>query len=503
MRRNSIMKKTLFAAAAAMLVLLTACAQTDAGTTPSAETASADVQTEAVTEVSLEDLYPHDAVDYSGKTFTILNCEDELWEGTFHVLDYEQETGDTIEDAVYSRARNTEERFGIKLTVEKIPFVNLASTLNKTVMAGEALYDAAYIPLSTSPAPLLGQNGLNLYDIDSLHLEDDWWHQVFIREATLFGDTLYAMPDYCNLMGYTRVATLVFNKKLMDANDLEVPYDLVREGKWTLDKMREYMVQVVNLNGDASFADSAKTTNAIYGYGAQHEGDLFSLMVSSGESLIVYDKDGYPSLRENLSVLETAYSKLAEVLGTDGFGLMKNGDSNSGDGSAADLFSAGRLLFRNISIGVCAGAVFRNYDFEYGVLPNPKIDETQDAYHSAISEYTLSLVVPTTAADPEMTGTVINYMSYLGKMEIIPELQTALCYKGMRDDDSIEMMNMIMNSIYLDLGYVQSWTTDVVKRLAGDIMKNNLNVVSTVEKNQKKIAALIEKAIADMTSDEE
>ena len=492
------MKKTLFAAAA-MLVLLTACAQNDTAISDPAQTTSAVEQTEAVTEVVEEVPYPHDAVDYGGKTFTILNCEDELWEGTFHVLDYEGETGDTIEDAVYHRARNTEEYFDITLAVEKIEFGKLASTLSKVVMSGEALYDAAYIPLSTTPAPLLGKNGLNLYDIDSLYLEDEWWHQVFVRDATLFGDTLYAMPDYCNLMGYTRVATLVFNKKLMDTYDLEVPYDLVREGKWTLDKMREYMAQVVNLNGDDSFSDSGKTKNAIYGYGAQHEGDLVSLMVSGGESLIVYDNEGYPVLRDDLSVLETAYSKLAEVLGTDGFGMMKNGDSHSGDGSAADLFSAGRLLFRNISIGVCASPTFREFEFEYGVLPNPKIDETQDAYHSAISEYTLSLVVPITAADPEMTGSVINYMSYLGKTEIIPELQTALCYKGMRDDDSIEMMDIIMNSIYLDLGYVQSWTTDVIKRLAGDIMKDNLNVVSTIERNQKKIVKSIEKAIASMT----
>ena len=492
------MKKTLFAAAA-MLVLLTACAQNDTAISDPAQTTSAVEQTEAVTEVVEEVPYPHDAVDYGGKTFTILNCEDELWPGTFHVLDYEGETGDTIQDAVYNRARNTEERFHITLAIEKKPYLELSSSLNKVIMSGEALYDAAYIPLSTSPAPLLGKNGLNLYDIDSMHLEDEWWHRLFIEETTLFGNTLYAMPDFCNLMGYTRVSALAFNKKLLDTYDLGVPYDLVREGKWTLDKMREYIAQVVNLNGDASFADSGKTTNAVYGYGAQHEGHVSTLMVSGGESLVVTDALGVPAMRADLTVLESTYAKLAATFSTEGFGLMKNGEDYSGDGSAADLFSAGRLLFRTIDIGECAAEFFRKYEFEYGVLPNPKIDETQDAYHSAISEYTLSLVVPITAADPEMTGSVINYMSYLGKTEIIPELQTALCYKGMRDDDSIEMMDIIMNSIYLDLGYVQSWTTDVVKRLAGDIMKDNLNVVSTIEKSKTQIDKSVEKAIASMT----
>lgn len=495
------MKRNLFAALSAMLVLLSACGGDD-GATDGTQTADIG-NTEAVTDAADSVQYPREAIDYGGATFTVLNCEDELWSGTFHILDYEQESGDPIEDGIYLRARNAEERFNITLTVDKQAFGNLGAALNKTVMAGDGAYDAAYIPLSGSaPAPLLGQSGLNLYDIESLHLEDDWWHQVFIEDATLFGDTLYAMPDFFNLMGYTRVGTLVCNKKLMDTYDLEMPYDLVREGKWTLDRMREYMAQVVNLNGDASFKDSDKTVNAVYGYGAQHEGDLFSLMAAAGESFIVYNEEGYPTFREDFSKLEQAYSKLADIFSVNGFGMMKNGDSNSGDGSAADLFSAGRLLFRNISLGVCADT-FRDLEFEYGLLPNPKISEDQENYYSAISEYTLSLVVPITAPDPEMTGNIINYMSFVGKTEVIPELQVALCYKGLRDEDSIEMMNIIMDSIYVDLGYVQSWTADLVKTIAGQIMKNNLNLTSTAEKKQQKITKTIERAIEDMTEGRE
>lgn len=494
------MKRTLYAAMAAILVLLAACGGEDASTVTEAETASID-ETDAVTEVVSAVQYPREAIDYGGAAFTVLNCEDELWSGTFHILDYEQESGDSIEDAVFRRARDTEERFHITFHVEKAAFSSLGSTLDKTVMAGESTYDAAYIPLNGSaPAPLLGQSGLNLYDIESLHLEDDWWHSVFIEDATLFGDTLYAMPDFCNLMGYTRVATLVCNKKLFDTYDLDLPYDLVREGTWTFDKMREYMVQVVNLNGDTSFKESDKTTNAVYGYGAQHEGDVFALMAASGESLIVCDDDGYPTFRENLTVLENAYSKLADIFSTDGFGMMKNGDVNSGDGSAADLFSAGRLLFRNVSLGVCADS-FRELEFEYGLLPIPKVTEEQENYYSAISEYTLSLVVPITASDPEMTGNIINYMSFVGKTEIIPELQVALCYKGLRDEDSIEMMNIIMDSVYVDLGYVQNWSSELVKKLAAQIMNNNLNLASTSEKYKTKITKTIDGALKNMLVD--
>ena len=495
------MKRNLFAAMSAMLVLLSACGG-DAGAVTETSTKGVG-ETEAVTEAASDVQYPREAIDYGGATFTVLNCEDELWSGTFHILDYEQESGDPIEDAIFRRARNAEERFNITLVVKKVAFGELGPNLNKTVMAGDSSYDAAYIPLSGSaPAPLLGKSGLNLYDIESFHFEDDWWHSVFIEDATLLGDTLYAMPDFFNMMGYTRVGTLVCNKDLFDSYDLEMPYDLVREGKWTLDKMREYMAQVVNLNGDSSFKDSEKTENAVYGYGAQHEGDVFSMMAASGEALVVFDDNGLPQMREDLTKLEKAYSKLADVFATDGFSMMKNGNENSGDGSAADLFSDGRLLFRNVSLGVCADA-FRDLEFECGLLPNPKISEEQEKYYSAISEYTLSLVVPMTAPDPEMTGNIVNYMSFVGKTEIIPELQVALCYKGLRDEDSIDMMNIILDSIYVDLGYVQSWSSDLTKLLANQIMKNELKLTSSVEKQTNKITKTIERAIEDMTTNRE
>ena len=496
------MKRNLFAALSAMLVLLSACGGNEGAVTETQTAGVAD--TEAVTEAVPGVQYPREAIDYNGATFTVLNCIDELWDGSFHILDYEQETGDSIEDGIFNRARNTEERFNITLNVIKDELFDLGQILNKAVMAGDSTYDAAYNSLSGgTPEPLLGKSGLNLYDIESLHLEDDWWHQVFIEDATLFRDTLYAMPDFCNLMGYTRTQSLAFNKNMFDTYDMELPYDLVREGKWTVDKMREYMAQVVNLNGDASFKKSEETVNAVYGFGAQHEGSMFSLMAGNGESFIVFDGDGSPVFREDLSVLESAYTKLADLFSTDGYGVMKNGNANSNDGSAMDLFSAGRLLFYCNATGACAAQTFRDFEFEYGILPMPKFSEDQECYYSAISEYTLSLIVPITASDPEMTGNIINYMSFAGKTDIIPELQVALCYKGLRDEDSIEMLNIIMDTIYIDLGYVQSWSTDLSKQLAKQIMSNNLRLASIAEKNQKKITKTIERAIEDMTEGRE
>ncbi len=56
--------------------------------------------------------YPYEAADLGGRNFTFLNVADNLWQGTFHVLDYEEESGEPVNDALFRRARGTEEGFG-------------------------------------------------------------------------------------------------------------------------------------------------------------------------------------------------------------------------------------------------------------------------------------------------------------------------------------------------------------------------------------------------------
>ena len=115
------------------------------------------------------------------------------------------------------------------------------------------------------------------------------------------------------------------------------------------------------------------------------------------------------------------------------------------------------------------------------------------------SEYALSLVVPKTAADPDMTGRVLDYMAYRGKVDVIPALQVQLCYKGMRDDDSIEMFETILSTLSLDIGYMFGWTQSLVKTLCGDDMLNgNDKFASSFAAQKDAIKAEIEKTLTAM-----
>ena len=65
---------------------------------------------------------------------------------------------------------------------------------------------------------------------------------------------------------------------------LETPYDLVRDGAWTIDKLHEYATAGANLNGDSSFAWD-ENGSAIYGL-ASYEDSLNAFITGGGESYV-------------------------------------------------------------------------------------------------------------------------------------------------------------------------------------------------------------------------
>ena len=78
----------------------------------------------------------------------------------------------------------------------------------------------------------------NLHDIDTLHLTDEWWNRELYRSGRpCSAASFYSTVDYINMMGYTYGNVLYFNKDMYEKNNIDLPYDAVRSGNWTYDKM--------------------------------------------------------------------------------------------------------------------------------------------------------------------------------------------------------------------------------------------------------------------------
>ena len=130
---------------------------------------------------------------------------------------------------------------------------------------------------------------------------------------------------------------------------------------------------------------------------------------------------------------------------------------------------------------------------EYGILPAPKFD-TSDNYKSMMGS-AIMFSIPSTSRNAEKTGAAYDALSYYSYRDVMPVYYSSLCYKGLRDDDSVDMLEIISESRAADLGRVYGWSYDFLNSIGRDILKGKTDTASSLEKAKNKIIDKIEKSI--------
>jgi hypothetical protein len=131
------MKRNLtFILAMLIFVNITACAGSE--TTTDTITSGSDVTTAPV-EDELTDGLPE--VNMDGFVFSVYNNSQEKMTWTNTTLDVESQTGEVLNDAIYKRNRNVEERFNCVIDVLSEGDQISASQIEKEVMAGDSNFD--------------------------------------------------------------------------------------------------------------------------------------------------------------------------------------------------------------------------------------------------------------------------------------------------------------------------------------------------------------------------
>ena len=270
-------------------LLLASCGASDSsGGNPSnsGETSqSADATTDTTAP---EYVYPSET--YDGKALRIFNI-DQLWD-MYVDLDQAELTGEALDDAVYERNRRVEDKLGCVIEEKEIANESndLAKYLKKamdTILAGEDSYDVMYLPMSTNIAIVTDGYLMNLLDVHGLNLGETWWDQDVIKPST-FGDKLYFATNSMHLMAFDGTWCIFFNEDMMANKGLELPYDTVREGKWTLDTFGTYLTAAANLNGDDAFGWK-DGNNCVYGVSCHYTSAVDRFIYCCGERYVSGD----------------------------------------------------------------------------------------------------------------------------------------------------------------------------------------------------------------------
>ena len=454
---------------------------------------SPDSGADSDTEAAKEYVYPTD-MKGGGRDFKIAAPET-TWFFYTDIVHGEM-TGEGLDDAIYTRNRFIEDKFDIEFKATYVDIESFNAQLRKLVAAGDDVYDAAFCPMfrGTNFASMISENIFyNLRDIHTLNLEEQWWNQMIIKEASLGrGDKLFFAANDVDIMTLQCLEAVFFNQDMMENLGLELPYNKVREGKWTFDEFNKYQKDGANLNGDTDFRWD-KSGNAVYGF-ISYDNSVNALLDGSGERYVAVDSDGTPRLAvENerfINVLRKIESMLAV---TDGTYLFAN---SMPDFHYEPIFMNGRSM---MTMGELKAAdVFREMEPTFGILPIPKYDENQEKYYSQHIFATPMTVIPSTNQTPDFAGAVLDAMAYVSNRDVTPVLfDVSVSQKQLRNEESIEMLGLIKNSGSFDVGSAYGWTTDFYNAIRASLGNGQaFSAASAIDKAQDKINASINKTMA-------
>ena len=440
------------------------------------------------TAAETEPAYEWPDVNLGGKKFSILNSST-TW-GFYTTLDLEAETGDVLDDAVYRRNSLLEDKLNFEFDVTEIDIESgTVDKMKSAVLSGEDIYQCGFLR-GESLSPLISEGiFVNLNTMSGLRLDEPYWDQQ-IREAASIGENkaLYIAGTDFSLMGFGGTICTYFNKDRLEKLGGESPYQLVRDGKWTLDRMKEYAALGANLNGDTSF-DFSADGNATYGIATWYSGAT-AMLLGSGEEYIKRDDNNRPHLAIENDHFYNVCEKIAGITSVKGEFIEINDSSKNMHYELA--FADSRCLMTIAEIK--ASNKFRDMKDSFGILPMPKYDENQENYVCYRAPATTYLCVPVTNTTLDETAAVLDAASYLSYTDVLPVYyNVTIAQKGLRDEESIEMLEIIQSSRYFDTGRVFGWTTTLYDSIETSLLKGKSDVASTIAKQKSKVEKNIDK----------
>lgn len=453
------------------------------------ETTVPDETTGAVTE-RLESGVPDD-LDLGGNTVTFLVIDDKFNGADWKSKDIfeEEDSTDPISSAVYNRNQTLQEKYHAVIAEEAV--TSTGATAKKAINSGSDEYQVLMCDTKSTLSLVQACLLRDLNSIDSMNMKQPWWDQSIVNNCSIGGKLFFATGDI-SVMDNDATWVMMFNKKTIADLDLESPYDLVKNNQWTFDKMYEMMQEAhSDENGNAKVDyDEDK-----FGF-VTHNSSLGAFYYAAGLKVIDKDADDIPIFPEqNAEYVNLVLDKSIKIWSDktvtwsadrDGYGAVE----------LQQIFEEGRGLF----LGEVMQLVFRLREMEinFGLIPFPKYDSSQENYGHFVHQTTALLSIPVSCKDYVKIGAFVEAMAYESMYTLTPAYyETALNGKYFRDPESSEMLDIILRSRTFDLGSTHMFDWGGIGSVFTSLLsKGSSAYASTYQKKIKAAKTKLTKEIA-------
>ncbi|MBR5459934.1 MAG: hypothetical protein IKV53_03630 [Clostridia bacterium] len=383
--------------------------------------------------------------DYGGRDFRVVihDLKD------IYIPEEEKNKGDLIKDAKLARNEKVENRFNVKIkVVYNGTYGEVSDYVSKTVLAGNDEFDLL-MGMAVSTGGLVQKNlFLNWYNIEHVNFDKPWWAESNKTDLTYNGKCPLAVSDL-NFSSLTSTYCMLFNKNLAASYELGDIYGIVLDGKWTYDKLHEMVKDI--------YVDDGNDT--------RDESDFYGLAHANGSCVNTYlwafDNPVCAKNAEGVPQIAIKTDKINSIV-TDIYDMFYNTEGVYFDGKlsnekalSGDIFYSKRAIFTTGSIGAPTTERFRNFEDDIGIIPYPKYDENQTEYYTMADGFHTILAVPKTCRDTAFVGMITEALSAESWKTLTPTLyEIALKTRYLRDNESKEIMDIIINGRTFDFGYI-------------------------------------------------
>lgn len=462
-----------------------------------------------------------DAIEAEDETVELLN--DNLGEWNFDGHTYRTLTGvhgtypvdtfsvdesasEVLDASLYNRNIKLEERFNITFEEEVLPDIFDVNDMVKQIVLSD-VKDYDMLMQIDRYAIVSAINGylLNYNDLPYIDLTRDYWYQNLVEDLSVHGQ-LYFAAGYDNLVYTLSVTHLVFNQNLITQYGLENPYELIAEGKWTRDKFFKMCEAATHdLDGNGEYTD----TDA---FGVVSTNNMFwtNFWIADGIKLVDKNPDTgdlYFSAYNNEALYSICQDISNKMYGSDAIYVNKPITSFTADGSAYNtamaMFIGGNTLFCGSSLIVTMDG--RAMEDDFGIIPYPRTDEVAAGtpyYSRTFGGF--PYVVPSNKNDTEKerTSVIMEALACESYNTVKPALfEKVFGGKVSRDEESVEMLEMIIENRITDLGetyfldaveskYEAMFGNDEASEVASKTQSMEKNATKTIDKYNKAFLAL-------------
>ncbi|MCD7746780.1 MAG: extracellular solute-binding protein [Firmicutes bacterium] len=480
------MKKAFAVTLAALMLLipLVSCsdsADVNGKTTDTAEGTGDTSAAVNTVEEAEEALDIPDGVDYEDYVFTML-CHTDVWYN-YGTTDWDEPSDDLREQALYERGLAVEDLLNVTIDMYQTNIGgDVYSIFKNDADSGLYTYDIVFNSTDYQCTAVTGGYCYNIDEIEYIDLDKSWWNADCTEQLSIGGNHYMVSGDIA-VSDKECTWVVYFLKDLLAAVGItESPYDLVKSGEWTWDKM----YSMASVAGFDTNGDGYLDTSDRFGLTTHNESYAASWQ-SAGLKLVTTDSDGIPQISWGTDEFFEVYEKIKNILDDSDVVYCNN-----------DSFTQSALLTEQtlfLAMDISLARDYRESEYEFGIVPYPKYSEDIDRYYSYMTLSSCTMVVPITCSNTERTGIITEALAYYGQEYITPayyDVQLKARYS--RDEESQEMLDIIFTYRAYDLGVFFDWGGAYSSLVAG-----SGNPATLYASLQKAISKAIEKSLSGIS----